>query len=42
MCPVCFSGMANRGWRFCDRRIHRNPATLVTPASFDICVSMCT
>jgi hypothetical protein len=28
--------------RGCDRRIHRNPATLVTPWPFDICISICT
>jgi len=25
-----------------DKRIHRNPATLVTPWSFDTCISICT
>jgi hypothetical protein len=25
-----------------DQRIHRNPATLVTPWSFDTCISICT
>src|SRR5438270_13893022 len=26
----------------CDQRIHHNPATLVTPRWFDICISICT
>ncbi len=28
--------------RGCDQRIHRNPATLVTPWPFDTCISICT
>ena len=28
--------------RGCDQRIHRNPATLVTPWPLDTCISICT
>jgi hypothetical protein len=28
--------------RGCGQRIHRNPATLVTPWPFDTCISICT
>jgi hypothetical protein len=40
----CTEGIAlgKRPCRGCNQRIHQNPATLVTPRSFDTCINICT